>query len=98
MRSKEEANDYRYFPEPDLAPFILDESQIKEIKETLPQLPAQRQKCFVTDYNISDYDAKVLTQDKALADYFQECAKDFHKPKLIANWLLSDIAAIMNTR
>jgi len=98
MRSKEEAHDYRYFPEPDLVPFTFDDKEIESVKKSLPELPAQRRKRFVKDYALSEYDAKVLTQDKALADYFQECAKNYNNPKAITNWLLSDIAAIMNTK
>lgn len=75
MRSKEEAHDYRYFPEPDLVPFMFDENQIKEVKDSLPQLPQERKKRLVAEYGLSEYDASVLTQDKLLADYFEECAK-----------------------
>ena len=98
MRSKEEAHDYRYFPEPDLVPYVLDEKQIKEVKNSLPQLPQERKKKLISEYALSAYDANVLTQDKALADYFEGCAKIYDRPKAIANWLLSDIAAIMNER
>jgi len=98
MRSKEEAHDYRYFPEPDLVPFIFDSKDIKEVKDNLPELPVQRRKRFISDFGLSEYDANVLTQDKELSDYFQECAKEYNKPKMVANWLLSDIAAVMNNK
>ncbi len=98
MRSKEEAHDYRYFPEPDLVPFILNDKEITGVKENLPELPAQREARFRKEYSLSEYDALVLIKDKALADYFEECVKIYKNPKMIANWLLSDIAAILNTK
>jgi len=98
MRSKEEAHDYRYFPEPDLVPFILDDKQINQAKNSLPELPAQRKKRIVSEYGLSEYDSGVLIQDRSLADFFEQCAKIYEKPKMVANWLLSDITAIMNSR
>jgi aspartyl-tRNA(Asn)/glutamyl-tRNA(Gln) amidotransferase subunit B len=98
MRSKEEAHDYRYFPEPDLVPFVLEIKEITQAKDSLPQLPAQRKKRLIKDCKINEYDAGVLTQDKALADYFELCTKIYDKPKVIANWLLSDIAAMLNSK
>jgi aspartyl-tRNA(Asn)/glutamyl-tRNA(Gln) amidotransferase subunit B len=98
MRSKEEAHDYRYFPEPDLVPFVLDEKTVSEAKRSLPELPPQKIKRLINDYKINEYDAKALAQDKAFADYFEQCAKLYNNPKAIVNWLCSDIAAAMNAK
>ena len=98
MRSKEEAHDYRYFPEPDLAPFILDEEYIQQIKESLPELPKQRAERFIREYKIPEYDAGVLTADKHLADYFEECVKLYPKPKIISNWMMTELLQNLNSR
>ena len=93
MRSKEGAHDYRYFPEPDLVPFIFSSEDIKKVADSLPELPTARRKRIIEQYSLSEYDASVLTQDKDMADYFEEAVKLYNKPKSVANWLLSDIAA-----
>lgn len=98
MRSKEEAHDYRYFPEPDLVPFEVEASRIETLKASLPELPNARMKRFQDDYKISKYDASVLVGDKEVADYFEECLEFLKKPKSIANWITQDIAAELNTR
>ena len=98
MRSKEEAHDYRYFPEPDLAPFVLDEKYIKKIKESLPELPKAKAERFVREYKLPQYDAGVLTCDKYLADYFEECVKLYPKPKVISNWIMTGLLAHLNER
>lgn len=98
MRSKEEAHDYRYFPEPDLVPFIIDNTQIELIRKTLPELPYTRQERFQAIYGLSEYDATVLTQNKNTADYFEECTKIYNKPKIIANWILTELMNQMNQR
>ncbi|MEW6171070.1 MAG: Asp-tRNA(Asn)/Glu-tRNA(Gln) amidotransferase subunit GatB [Candidatus Omnitrophota bacterium] len=98
MRTKEEAQDYRYFPDPDLVPFILEEAQIKEIKNNLPELPEGRKKRFTKDYGLSNYDAEVLVEDKALADYFERCNKIYPKAKNLANWITGVVLAQMNNR
>lgn len=96
MRSKEVANDYRYFPCPDLLPVILDDEYIAEIKSTLPELPDAKRDRFVSDYNLSSYDATVLTSERATADYFETVAKTSGEPKLAANWVMVDLAAYLN--
>jgi aspartyl-tRNA(Asn)/glutamyl-tRNA(Gln) amidotransferase subunit B len=91
MRSKEEAHDYRYFPDPDLVPIMIDDEWIAELQKTIPELPEQKRKRFEKDYGIPEYDTGVLTSSKSLADYFEQCAKLFPKPKIISNWLMGDL-------
>ncbi len=95
MRSKEEAHDYRYFPEPDLAPFNFEESFLRAIEKDMPELPGPKRDRFVKDYQLSDYDAKIIVSDKSIADYFEKCANLYSNPKTIANWLMGDILAYM---
>ena len=98
MRSKEEAHDYRYFPEPDLVPFIVDKRIIEEIRKALPELPRVRADRFIREYGLSEYDARVLTGQIDLADYFEECAREYANRKTLVNWINGDIAAEMNAR
>ncbi len=98
MRTKEQAHDYRYFPEPDLLSFTIEEGDIAKIEKSLPELPAQRLKRFVDEFGITEYMASVITSDKSLSDYFEECLKLYKKPDLLANWLTGDIMAIMNQK
>lgn len=98
MRSKEEAHDYRYFPEPDLVPFEIEKERIEKLRATLPELPRARKKRFQEEYEISEYDASVLVSDKAISEYFEECLKFLREPKTIANWITQDIAAESNAR
>ncbi len=98
MRSKEEAHDYRYFPEPDLVPVVLTDADIDEVRTKLPELPAARMERFVDAYGISDYDAEVLTGDKALAEYYEECTKLCKDYKMISNWIQSELLREMNDR
>ena len=96
MRSKEEAHDYRYFPEPDLVPIELDDAWIERVRETLPELPAQRQARLMKDYNLSEFDASQIVSTKAMAEYFDEAVKTAKDGKGVANWLLGDVAAYLN--
>ncbi|MFA6356043.1 MAG: Asp-tRNA(Asn)/Glu-tRNA(Gln) amidotransferase subunit GatB [Candidatus Omnitrophota bacterium] len=98
MRSKEEAHDYRYFPEPDLVPFALDPSVVESERKSLPELPEAKKARFIGSLGLPEYDAEVLTQEKANADYFEACLKYYDKPKVIANWLMGDISAYMNSK
>jgi len=91
MRSKEEAHDYRYFPEPDLLPLVVDEKWQAEIRHSLPELPEIRRKRMVADYGITDYDAEVLTASKTLADEFEFASKAAKNPKRVANLLQSEL-------
>jgi len=98
MRSKEEAHDYRYFPEPDLVPFILNEQYIQTIKKSLPELPNEKGERFLREYKIPEYDAGVLTSNRYLADYFEECVQLYPKPKIVSNWIMSELLAHLNSR
>jgi aspartyl-tRNA(Asn)/glutamyl-tRNA(Gln) amidotransferase subunit B len=91
MRSKEEAHDYRYFPEPDLVPTVCDAAWIDTIQQSLPEMPEQKRDRFVSDYGIPEYDAGVLTTSKALADYFETCVQLFDQPKTVSNWIMGDL-------
>lgn len=92
MRKKEEANDYRYFPEPDLVPFTVSEEYIEEIRKTLPELPDARKERYVESYGLTSYDADYLTNDKARADYFEAMVAAGADPKEAVNWLMGDFA------
>jgi len=91
MRTKEEAHDYRYFPEPDLPPLIITEDWIKKIKNTLPELPHQKIERFVNQYKIPYKDAKILCYDKNLADYFEKTVEITESPKTTCNWILTEV-------
>jgi len=96
MRSKEVANDYRYFPDPDLLPVVIDDSVIDEIRGQLPELPAIKRERYQTKLGLSAYDASLLTQDRASADYFEASLEHHNNAKALANWMLGDLAAAMN--
>ena len=96
MRSKEEANDYRYFPDPDLLPVVIDDSFIEACRNTLPELPEARQARYIKDYGITDYDAGVLVADRDVADYFAEVADTSGEGKLAANWVMGSVLAELN--
>ena len=97
MRSKEEANDYRYFPDPDLLPVVLDETFIAGVRATLPELPDQKAARFASQYGLSAYDAGVLTASKELAAYYEAVAREVPgEPKLAANWVMGELAAALN--
>ena len=96
MRSKEDAHDYRYFPDPDLLPVKLDEDWIESVRAALPELPAAMQARFQRDYGVSAYDAGVLTGSHALADYFEAAAKTCGQGKLAANWIMGELSAALN--
>ena len=97
MRAKEEAQDYRYFPDPDLLPVIVTAEQIAKIKTTLPELPLARAARFQNQLGLSAYDASVLTQEKDLADYFEQAGKASNNYKLTANWIMTDLVRELNT-
>jgi aspartyl-tRNA(Asn)/glutamyl-tRNA(Gln) amidotransferase subunit B len=92
MRTKEEADDYRYFPEPDLAPLVLETAWIERVRGTLPELPDARRARFVADYGIPEYDAGVLTQSMAMADYFERVAAASGNAKASSNWVMGELA------
>lgn len=95
MRTKEEAHDYRYFPEPDLVPILITEEWIEKLKREIGELPDERKSRFEKEYGLSAYDAKVLTSQKGIADYFEECVKLYSNPKIIANWIMGEILALV---
>jgi aspartyl-tRNA(Asn)/glutamyl-tRNA(Gln) amidotransferase subunit B len=95
MRSKEHAHDYRYFPDPDLLPLVLDPKWVSGIKATLPELPDEKRARFTKDYGLSDYDAGVLVSEKETGAFFESVAKG-RDPKLAANWVMGDLAGLLN--
>jgi aspartyl-tRNA(Asn)/glutamyl-tRNA(Gln) amidotransferase subunit B len=97
MRSKEEANDYRYFPDPDLLPLVIDDAMIESVRATLPELPDEKAARFVADHALSAYDAGVLTASRELADYYETVVKGLGgQPKLAANWVMGDLSGALN--
>ena len=96
MRSKEEANDYRYFPCPDLLPVIVSDATIEELRRNMPELPDARRTRFVDQYSLSDYDASVLSSDAAMAAYFETAAATSGNAKLAANWTMGELSARLN--
>ena len=96
MRGKEEAHDYRYFPDPDLVPVVIDETWIADIQKGLPELPLEKRERFVRDYGIPSYDAGVLTTSRALADYYEEVVRLSNEPKPASNWVMGDVLRFLN--
>ena len=96
MRSKEYANDYRYFPEPDLLPVVLTEDFIKSVKDFMPELSEEKEKRFIKEYKLSDYDANVLSVDPNLSNFFEEVVVRSRNPKLAANWIMGELSAFLN--
>lgn len=97
MRSKEEANDYRYFPDPDLLPVIITEDLVTQIKNELPELPQQKCKRFCDQYHLSQYDAGILVSSKDMAEYYENVVRESgNQPKLAANWLISELLGALN--
>ncbi len=98
MRGKEEAHDYRYFPDPDLLPLVIDEDWIDSVRKELPELPAQRRARFEAAFAIPDYDAGVLTSSRELADYFENCLAHFDQAKTISNWIMGPLLGLLNSQ
>ena len=98
MRSKEYAGDYRYFPDPDLVALRIDPEDRDRIARELPELPAQRRQRFVESYGLPDYDARVLTDDREVADFFEACAKSTGDPKKVSNWVMRDVLGLLKDR
>lgn len=98
MRSKEEAHDYRYFPDPDLIPVIVNESWVKDIQASLPELPDEKKERFIDEYKLPKYDAEVLTSVKSYAEYFEMCTKYYNNPKIVANWIMSEMLREVNEK
>ncbi len=91
MRGKEEAHDYRYFPDPDLVPLEVSEAWIEEIRGTLPELPVDKRERFIRQYGIPEYDAAILTGSQSLANYYEECVRLFGEAKMVSNWIMGDL-------
>jgi len=98
MRSKEYAHDYRYFPEPDLMPVVLDEKTVEEWRCRLPELPAKRRERMMAEYGIPEYDAGVLAADKHVADYFEETAKLCGSGKAASNWIMTEVMRVLSAQ
>lgn len=99
MRAKEEANDYRYFPDPDLLPLVIESEFLELVKADLPELPDEKKQRFLEQYGLSLYDANVLTSSRELADFFEETMKvSGCEPKLCTNWIMGDLAALLNKK
>jgi aspartyl-tRNA(Asn)/glutamyl-tRNA(Gln) amidotransferase subunit B len=96
MRSKEFANDYRYFPEPDLLPVVISDKEMQDIKDSFPELAKEKEKRFAKDFGLSEYDAQILASSKIMADFFERSAKETKNYALLANWLIGEISAFLN--
>jgi len=96
MRTKETAHDYRYFPEPDLVPIVVDEAWLNRLKAEMPELPKQRFERFMREYELGEYEARLLTATPVTADYFEVATKICNDPKAIANWMLGDLQGLLN--
>jgi aspartyl-tRNA(Asn)/glutamyl-tRNA(Gln) amidotransferase subunit B len=97
MRSKEEAHDYRYFPEPDLAPIIIDDAWIKKAKSELPELPDAKKARLMKEKGLDEYNAELIVADKKFASYFDKAAEATKDAKALANWMLGDVSAYLNS-
>ena len=96
MRSKEEAHDYRYFPDPDLVPLKLEKDWVEGFRTGLPELPAARAARFTTEFGLPKYDADVLTASRAIAEYFERCVRLFNQPKTVSNWVMGELVRELN--
>ncbi|MGV3741318.1 MAG: Asp-tRNA(Asn)/Glu-tRNA(Gln) amidotransferase subunit GatB [Burkholderiaceae bacterium] len=96
MRTKEDAQDYRYFPDPDLPPLVIAQDWVERVKASMPELPGAMRERFMRDYGLPEYDASVLTQSKATAQYFEACAKACGQAKIAANWVMGEVARRLN--
>ncbi|NPV26162.1 MAG: Asp-tRNA(Asn)/Glu-tRNA(Gln) amidotransferase subunit GatB [Firmicutes bacterium] len=98
MRSKEEAHDYRYFPEPDLVPLVISREWVDEVGRVLPELPDARRARFIEQYGLPAYDAGVLTSSRQLADFFDECCRMYREPKTVSNWVMGELLRCLNAQ
>lgn len=98
MRSKEDAHDYRYFPEPDLLPIVVDDEWLGRIKASLQELPETRKSRYISEYGLPEYDAGLLTVSKCLADFFEEAAKESNNAKAVSNWIMGDVMRILKDK
>jgi aspartyl-tRNA(Asn)/glutamyl-tRNA(Gln) amidotransferase subunit B len=98
QRSKEEAHDYRYFPEPDLVPFVPNRQWVDDMRKTVPELPEKRRRRFIADYGLPEYDAGVLTAERTVADFYEAVAGLVNDAKAASNWMMQDVMRVMNER
>ena len=96
MRSKEAANDYRYFPEPDLLPVVISDKELEDIRNTLPELPKQKEIRFIAEHKLEESEAKILASSKAMANLFEDATSKTKDSNLIAKWLVGDVSALLN--
>jgi aspartyl-tRNA(Asn)/glutamyl-tRNA(Gln) amidotransferase subunit B len=97
MRSKEEAHDYRYFPEPDLPPVIIPKKQVEDIRDTLPELPKQKKERMISEYGISEKDTEILIEEKEIADFYEKTVELSKEPKEAANWIITEVLRVLKT-
>jgi len=95
MRTKEEASDYRYFPDPDLVPLVISPDLVEQVRSALPELPSARRQRFMADYGLPPYDAGVLTGSRALADFYEACVGAYHDPKTVSNWVMGEFLRLL---
>lgn len=98
MRGKEEAHDYRYFPDPDLLPLVIDADWIATVRKRLPELPAEKKMRFVAEYELPSYDAEILTSERDLAEYFENCLQGFNQPKPVSNWIMGSLLGLLHAQ
>ncbi len=98
MRSKELAHDYRYFPEPDIVPVVLDMNRIEKIKGEVPELPYEKEQRFINEHGLPAYDASVLTSSKSLGEFFEKCLREYDNPKTVSNWVMGELLRILKNR
>ena len=98
MRGKEDAHDYRYFPDPDLLPLVIDEDWVDRMKKEMPELPGERKARYESTFDLPPADARVLTASRELADYFEACLDHFDKPKPVANWIMGELLGLLNAK
>ncbi|MBW1695254.1 MAG: Asp-tRNA(Asn)/Glu-tRNA(Gln) amidotransferase subunit GatB [Deltaproteobacteria bacterium] len=98
MRGKEEAHDYRYFPDPDLLPLVVEKQWIEEVRKRLPELPGERKARFTREYDLPAYDSEVLTASRELADYFEACVKSYPRAKQVSNWVMGSVLGYLNAQ
>ena len=96
LRTKEQAHDYRYFPEPDLVPLVIDQEWVEEIRRTLPELPDARRRRYIEEYGLSPYDAGIITGTVELSDFFEACLSSYPQPKIVCNWLMGELLRLLN--
>ena len=98
MRDKENSQDYRYFPEPDLAIINISDEMIENIKKTLPEMPESRRERYIKEYKLPEYDSNILTSSKHLSDLFEKATAQCNNPKAVSNWIMTDITRILNEK